>query len=119
MSGPPPRSAAARPCPLPQQRASLLWTREGATDVNRFNFFLELLGGDVASFGLDARPPDDGRDVSIFGDGDASFALGVWTLVAYVPVTLALLHQAGAILVFAAALYHLHGVLAARRLATG
>ncbi len=49
----------------------------------------------------------------------AQVALGVWTLIAHVPIVPALLHQAGAILVFAAALDHLHGILAARRLAAG
>ena len=32
--------------------------------------------------------------------------LGVWTLLLAVPITLGLAHQAGAIAVFAAALYH-------------
>jgi len=33
-------------------------------------------------------------------------ALGIWTLLSAVPIALGLAHQAGAILVFAAALYH-------------
>jgi cytochrome c oxidase assembly protein subunit 15 len=33
--------------------------------------------------------------------------LGVWTLLLAVPIELGLAHQAGAILLFAAALYHL------------
>jgi cytochrome c oxidase assembly protein subunit 15 len=34
--------------------------------------------------------------------------LGVWTLLLAVPITLGLAHQAGAIAVFAASLYHFH-----------
>jgi heme a synthase len=33
--------------------------------------------------------------------------LGVWTLLLAVPITLGLAHQAGAVLLFVAALYHL------------
>ena len=35
-------------------------------------------------------------------------ALGIWTLLAHVPIPLALLHQGGAVAVFAAALWHWH-----------
>lgn len=35
-------------------------------------------------------------------------ALGIWTLLAHVPIPLALLHQAGAIAVFGVAVWHLH-----------
>ena len=38
--------------------------------------------------------------------------LGVWTLLLAVPIALGLAHQAGAILLFAAALYHLWLTLA-------
>jgi cytochrome c oxidase assembly protein subunit 15 len=38
----------------------------------------------------------------------AQIALGIWTLLAHVPIPLALLHQAGAVAVFAAALWHCH-----------
>jgi heme a synthase len=38
----------------------------------------------------------------------AQVALGIWTLLAQVPVSLGLAHQAGAMIVFAAALWHLH-----------
>jgi len=38
----------------------------------------------------------------------AQIALGIWTLLAHVPIPLALLHQAGAVAVFAAALWHWH-----------
>ena len=44
----------------------------------------------------------------------AQAALGIWTLLAAVPLDLALAHQAGAFIVFALVLVHLHGVLAAR-----
>jgi heme a synthase len=37
--------------------------------------------------------------------------LGVWTLLAEVPLSLGLAHQAGAMMVFAAAVWHLHRVL--------
>jgi cytochrome c oxidase assembly protein subunit 15 len=43
----------------------------------------------------------------------AQAALGVWTLLAHVPIPLALLHQAGAVAVFAAALWHWHRLRAA------
>src|SRR5262249_8422987 len=38
----------------------------------------------------------------------AQIALGIWTLLAHVPIPLALLHQAGAVAVFATALWHWH-----------
>jgi cytochrome c oxidase assembly protein subunit 15 len=38
----------------------------------------------------------------------AQIALGIWTLLAQVPVSLGLLHQGGALVLLAAALYHLH-----------
>jgi cytochrome c oxidase assembly protein subunit 15 len=38
----------------------------------------------------------------------AQIVLGVWTLLAHVPIPLALLHQSGAVAVFAAALSHWH-----------
>src|SRR6185369_16355876 len=38
----------------------------------------------------------------------AQIVLGVWTLLAHVPIPLALLHQAGAVAVLAAALWHWH-----------
>ena len=42
-------------------------------------------------------------------------ALGVWTLLSHVDIGIALLHQGGALLVFAIALYHAHGLVQARR----
>jgi heme a synthase len=41
-------------------------------------------------------------------------ALGVWTLLAHVPLSLGLAHQAGAVVVFGLALWHLHLVLPLR-----
>jgi len=41
--------------------------------------------------------------------------LGVWTVLAATPISLGLAHQAGALLVFGAALYAAHGVSAAAR----
>jgi len=38
----------------------------------------------------------------------AQVALGIWTLLAHVPIPLALLHQAGAVALLAAALWHWH-----------
>jgi cytochrome c oxidase assembly protein subunit 15 len=38
----------------------------------------------------------------------AQVALGIWTLLAQVPLSLGLAHQAGAIAVFGLALWHLH-----------
>jgi cytochrome c oxidase assembly protein subunit 15 len=40
----------------------------------------------------------------------AQMALGIWTVLAATPIALGLLHQAGALLVFAAALYAAHGL---------
>jgi heme a synthase len=40
----------------------------------------------------------------------AQIGLGVWTLLAHVPLSLALMHQATAMLVLAAAVWHLHAV---------
>jgi cytochrome c oxidase assembly protein subunit 15 len=42
----------------------------------------------------------------------AQIGLGIWTLLAQVPITVALLHQGGALLVLVAALVHLHRLLA-------
>jgi cytochrome c oxidase assembly protein subunit 15 len=36
--------------------------------------------------------------------------LGIWTLLAHVPLALGLAHQAGAMVVFAVAVWHLHRV---------
>ena len=41
-------------------------------------------------------------------------ALGIWTLLAHVPLSLGLAHQAGAVVVFGLALWHLHLVLPQR-----
>ena len=43
--------------------------------------------------------------------GLGQFALGVWTLLAHVPLGAALIHQGGAMVLFAAALWHLHEAL--------
>jgi cytochrome c oxidase assembly protein subunit 15 len=43
----------------------------------------------------------------------AQAALGIWTLLAHVPIPLALLHQAGAVAVFGVALWHWHRLRAA------
>jgi cytochrome c oxidase assembly protein subunit 15 len=40
--------------------------------------------------------------------------LGIWTVVAQVPLSAALLHQAGAVILFALALAHLHQVVRGR-----
>lgn len=45
----------------------------------------------------------------------AQIGLGVWTLLAQAPLDLSLAHQAGAIVVFTIALYHLHTLAAVRR----
>jgi cytochrome c oxidase assembly protein subunit 15 len=41
----------------------------------------------------------------------AQIGLGIWTLLAQVPLALGLLHQAGAMLVFTASVWHLHRVI--------
>jgi cytochrome c oxidase assembly protein subunit 15 len=38
----------------------------------------------------------------------AQIVLGIWTLLAQVPLSLGLAHQAGAVAVFGVALWHLH-----------
>jgi cytochrome c oxidase assembly protein subunit 15 len=38
----------------------------------------------------------------------AQAAIGIWTLLAQVPISLGLIHQAGALVLLAAALIHLH-----------
>jgi cytochrome c oxidase assembly protein subunit 15 len=43
----------------------------------------------------------------------AQIAIGVCTLLAHVPLSLGLTHQAGAVVVFAVSVWHLHGVLRA------
>jgi cytochrome c oxidase assembly protein subunit 15 len=61
--------------------------------------------------------PDRATRTSAFvlaGAALAQIALGIWTLLARVPIPLALLHQAGAVAVFGAALWHLHGLRARR-----
>lgn len=40
----------------------------------------------------------------------AQIALGIWTLLAHVPLSLGLAHQAGAVAVFGVALWHLHAL---------
>jgi cytochrome c oxidase assembly protein subunit 15 len=45
----------------------------------------------------------------------AQAALGIWTLLAQVPLSLGLAHQAGAVVVFGVALWHLHLVLPQRQ----
>ena len=45
--------------------------------------------------------------------------LGIWTLLAVVPLPLAVLHQAGAIIVFGLAIWHLKLLVDARRVGTG
>ncbi len=47
----------------------------------------------------------------------AQMALGIWTLLAWVPLSLGVAHQAGALAVLAVALWHLFAVRAARRAA--
>jgi cytochrome c oxidase assembly protein subunit 15 len=44
----------------------------------------------------------------------AQILLGIWTLLAHVPIPLALLHQAGAVALFGAALWHWHRLRQAR-----
>ena len=41
--------------------------------------------------------------------------LGVWTVLAATPISLGLAHQAGALVVFGAALYAAHGLAPAKR----
>ena len=58
------------------------------------------------------RGKSDGRTKTsglvLAGTVLAQIALGIWTLLAHVPIPLALLHQAGAVAVFGVALWHWH-----------
>ncbi|MFV0297847.1 MAG: COX15/CtaA family protein [Hyphomicrobiaceae bacterium] len=45
----------------------------------------------------------------------AQMSLGIWTLLAWVPVPLGVVHQAGAFIVLTLALWHLHAVRTAKR----
>lgn len=69
------------------------------------------------AFWIAKRSEGEGAGGAIFLIGAVlvQIALGVWTLLAHVPIGLALLHQAGALIVFAAAVHHLHGIVASRR----
>ena len=53
-----------------------------------------------------AAPPLLGSSLTVALLAVLQAVLGVWTLLLAVPITLGLAHQAGAVLVFAAALYH-------------
>ena len=48
--------------------------------------------------------------VALAGAVTLQAVLGIWTLVAQVPLSLGLVHQAGAFVVLAIAVYHLHGL---------
>jgi cytochrome c oxidase assembly protein subunit 15 len=56
-----------------------------------------------------------GSALALAGAVAAQAALGIWTLLAQVPLSLGLVHQAGAVVVFGIALWHLHLVLAQRQ----
>ena len=63
----------------------------------------------VSTLQARARPPHvRASAVTLLVAVLAQVALGIWTLLAQVPVSLGLAHQAGAMIVFAAALWHLH-----------
>jgi cytochrome c oxidase assembly protein subunit 15 len=51
--------------------------------------------------------------VALAGAVTLQGVLGIWTLVAQVPLSLGLVHQAGAFIVLAIAVYHLHGLSSA------
>jgi cytochrome c oxidase assembly protein subunit 15 len=55
-----------------------------------------------------------GSAATLAGAALAQAVLGIATLLAHVPLTLALVHQAGAVAVFGLVLWHLHGVLRPR-----
>jgi cytochrome c oxidase assembly protein subunit 15 len=59
---------------------------------------------------LRGEPDGRGRNsgLALGGAVLAQVVLGIWTLLAHVPIPLALLHQAGAVAVFGAALWHWH-----------
>src|SRR6185295_1800866 len=53
--------------------------------------------------------------VAVTGAVLAQAALGIWTLLAQVPLVLGLAHQAGAAAVFGIVVWHLHTLLPGRR----
>ena len=61
-----------------------------------------------------ASPADVRRSAALLGAAVVlQIALGIWTLLAAVPLALGLVHQAGAIMVFATSVWHLHRVVRA------
>jgi cytochrome c oxidase assembly protein subunit 15 len=52
--------------------------------------------------------------IGLLGAVTGQIALGIWTLLAQAPLVLALAHQAGAVAVFAIAVWHLHALSAGR-----
>ncbi len=63
----------------------------------------------------DRRPPTSRDDRMAFPAVLTQIALGIWTLLAVVPISLGLAHQAGAIMVFAIAILHLQAMLQSTR----
>jgi cytochrome c oxidase assembly protein subunit 15 len=62
--------------------------------------------GQLAWLGLRRAPPLLGSALTLALFALLQAALGVWTLLLSVPIALGLAHQAGAIAIFAVALYH-------------
>ncbi len=70
-----------------------------------------LLAAGAVWFWLAARKTDaEPRARLVLAAVGLQMVLGVWTVLAATPISLGLLHQAGALLVFAAALYSAHGL---------
>ncbi len=74
-----------------------------------------LLAGGAAWFYFAARRTEASpRARLVLAAVGVQIVLGIWTVLAATPIALGLLHQAGALGVFAAALYAAHGVRSAR-----
>ncbi|WP_375205703.1 COX15/CtaA family protein [Hyphococcus sp.] len=72
-----------------------------------------LLAAGAVWFYLAARKGNyEGRARLVLAAVGLQIVLGVWTVLAATPISLGLLHQAGALIVLAAALYAAHGVKA-------
>lgn len=79
--------------------------------LHRMTAYVLALAIFLHAFGLTRSRCDGGREISgwvLFGVVLMQMALGIWTLLAGVPLHLALFHQAGAMLLLTAGVIHLH-----------
>ena len=74
-----------------------------------------LLAGAVWFYLAARRTGAERRALAVLVSVFAQMLLGIWTVLAATPISLGLLHQGGALIVFAAALYAAHGLAPAAR----